>query len=48
VRNRAPSRTTDTSGRYTTSVVQDSYLISVSNYEGRAGAEPFTITIRYP
>jgi hypothetical protein len=42
------NRTTDTSGRYTTSVVQDSYLISVSNYEGRAGAEPFTITIRYP
>lgn len=42
------NRTTDTSGRYTTSVVQDSYLIVVSNYEGRPGAEPFTITIRYP
>ena len=42
------NRTTDTSGRYTTAVVQDSYLISVSNYEGRAGEEPFTITIRYP
>jgi tetratricopeptide (TPR) repeat protein len=42
------NRTTDTSGRYTTAVVQDSYLLSVSNYEGRAGEEPFTITIRYP
>ena len=42
------NRTTDTTGRYTTSVVQDSYLISVSNYEGRGGEEPFTITIRYP
>ena len=42
------NRTTDTSGRYTTAVVQDSYLISVSNYQGRAGEEPFTITIRYP
>ena len=42
------NRTTDTSGRYTTNVVQDTYLISVANYEGRGGAEPFTITIRYP
>jgi hypothetical protein len=42
------TRTTDTSGRYTASVTQKQYLVLVSNYSGRAGAEPFTITLRYP
>ena len=44
------NRTTDTTARYTTTVVQDTYQISVSNYqaEARGGAEPFTITIHYP
>ena len=42
------NRTSDTTGRYTTAVVQDSYLLAVGNYEGRGGAESFTITIRYP
>jgi tetratricopeptide (TPR) repeat protein len=40
------NRTTDTSGRFTSSVVQDTYLIGVDNYDGRT--ESFTITIRYP
>ena len=42
------SRTTDTSARYTASVTQKQYLVLVSNYSGRAGAEPFTLTLRYP
>lgn len=42
------NRTTDTSGRFTTPVTQKEYLVSVSNYSGRGGAEPFTITLRYP
>jgi hypothetical protein len=42
------TRTTDTSGRFTTPVTQKEYLVSVANYSGRGGAEPFTITLRYP
>jgi tetratricopeptide (TPR) repeat protein len=42
------NRTTDTSARYTASVTQRQYLVLVSNYSGRAGAEPFTLTLRYP
>jgi hypothetical protein len=42
------NQTSDTSARYSTPVVQDSYLVHVGNFSGRAGAEPFTITIRYP
>jgi hypothetical protein len=42
------ARTSDTSGRYTASVTQKTYLVLVSNFSSRAGAEPFTITIRYP
>ena len=41
-------RTTDTSARYTSPVTQQQYLVFVSNYSGRAGREPFTLTIRYP
>lgn len=40
------NRTTDTSARFTSSVVQNTYLVGVDNYDGRT--EPFTITIRYP
>ena len=42
------TRTTDTTGRFSTPVRQTGYLVLVSNYSGRAGAEPFTITLRYP
>jgi tetratricopeptide (TPR) repeat protein len=42
------NRTTDTSGRFTAPVTQKEYLVIVSNYSGRAGAEDFAITIRYP
>lgn len=42
------SRTTDTSARYTAPVTQRQYVVFVSNYSGRAGAEPFTLTLRYP
>jgi hypothetical protein len=42
------TRTTDTSGRFTAPVTQKEYLVVVSNYSGRAGSEPFTITLRYP
>ena len=40
------NRTTDTSARFTSSVVQNTYLVGVENYDGRT--ESFTITIRYP
>ena len=30
------------------SVTQTTYLILVSNYTGRAGTEPFTLTVLYP
>jgi hypothetical protein len=42
------NRLTDTSGRYTAPVGQKQYLVLVSNYSGQAGAEPFTLTLRYP
>jgi hypothetical protein len=42
------TRTTDTSARFTAPVTQKEYLVVVSNYSGRGGAEPFTITLRYP
>jgi hypothetical protein len=42
------NRTSDTSGRYTASVTQKAYLVLVSNFSARAGAEPFTIVLRYP
>jgi hypothetical protein len=42
------NRTTDTSARFTAPVTQQQYLVLVSNYSGQAGAEPFTLTIRYP
>jgi len=42
------NQTSDTSARYTTTVVQDSYVVHVANFSGRAGSEPFTITLRYP
>lgn len=44
----AYTQTSDTSARYTTTVVQDSYVVHVANFSGRAGSEPFTITLRYP
>ena len=42
------SRTSDTTGRFTSTVTQREYLVFVSNFSGRAGAETFTITLRYP
>lgn len=42
------NRTADTTARYTTRVTQKSYLVIVSNFSGRPGAEPFNITLRYP
>jgi hypothetical protein len=42
------NRTSDTSARYTGTVTQRTYLVLVSNFSGRAGAEPFTIVLRYP
>jgi hypothetical protein len=42
------NRLTETSGRFTSPVTQTTYLVVVENFSGRAGAEPFTITIRYP
>lgn len=41
-------RTSDTSGRFSSAVTQREYLISVSNFSGRSGSEPFSITLRYP
>jgi tetratricopeptide (TPR) repeat protein len=40
------NRTTDTTARFTGTVVQNTYLVGVDNYDGRT--ESFTITIRYP
>jgi hypothetical protein len=42
------NQTSDTSARYTTNVIQDSYVVHVGNFSGRPGREPFTITLRYP
>ena len=42
------ARTSDTTGRFTSTVTQREYLVFVSNFSGRAGAEAFTITLRYP
>jgi hypothetical protein len=42
------SRTSDTTARFTAPVTQQQYLVLVSNYSGQAGAEPFTLTLRYP
>jgi hypothetical protein len=42
------NRLTDTSGRYSAPVTQKQYLVVVSNFSGQAGAEPFTLTLRYP
>ena len=42
------TRTTDTTGRFTTPVTQKEYLLAVSNFSGRPGIEPFTIILRYP
>lgn len=44
----AYTQTSDLSARYTTTVVQDSYVVHVGNFSGRPGSEPFTITLRYP
>lgn len=44
----AYSRTSDTSGRFTSPVTQREYLIGVQNFSGRSAAEPFTILLRYP
>jgi tetratricopeptide (TPR) repeat protein len=42
------NRTTDTSALLTTPVTQKEYDIIVNNFSDRAGAEPFTLTVRYP
>jgi len=42
------NRTTDTTAALSSSVVQTSYLILVSNFSGRAGTEPFTLQVLYP
>jgi hypothetical protein len=42
------NRTSDTTATLTATVVQTSYLILVSNYAGRSGAESFTLTVLYP
>ena len=42
------NRTTDTSALLTTTVTQKEYDIIVNNFSDRAGAEPFTLTVRYP
>jgi hypothetical protein len=41
-------RTSDTTGTFTTPVQQKEYLVVVSNFSSRAGAESFTLQIRYP
>lgn len=43
-----PTRTSDTSGRYTAAVVQKEYLMSIANYNDIPGAEPYTLMVRYP
>jgi hypothetical protein len=42
------NRTSDTTAALSSSVVQTSYLILVSNFSGRAGTEAFTLTVLYP
>jgi tetratricopeptide (TPR) repeat protein len=42
------NRTTDTSAFLTTPVTQKEYDIIINNFSGRDGAEPFTLTVRYP
>jgi len=42
------NRTSDTSSRLVVNVSAAAYLVSVSNYSGQAGAEPFMITLLYP
>jgi hypothetical protein len=42
------NRTTDTSALLSTPVTQKEYDIIVNNFSDRAGAEPFTLTVRYP
>ena len=42
------NRTSNTTAQYTTSVQQKTYLVLVSNFSSRAGAEPFTIQILHP
>jgi hypothetical protein len=42
------NRTTNTTAQYTAAVQQKTYLIIVSNYSSRAGAEPFTVQILHP
>ena len=42
------NRTSDTTARLSLTTVQTSYLIAISNYTGRAGTEPFTLTVLYP
>jgi hypothetical protein len=43
------NRTSNTTANYTTSVVQaKTYLILVSNFSSRSGAEPFTVQILHP
>lgn len=42
------NRTTNTSALYTTNVQQKTYLIVVSNFSSRAGAEPYMVQILHP
>jgi hypothetical protein len=42
------NRTTDTSALLTTPVTQREYDIIVNNFSERAGAEPFTLIVKYP
>jgi hypothetical protein len=42
------NRTTNTTASYTTNVQQKQYLILVSNFSSRSGAEPFTVQILHP
>jgi hypothetical protein len=42
------NRTTNTTAVYTTNVQQKQYLILVSNFSSRAGAEPFMVQILHP
>jgi len=42
------NRTSDTTARLSATITANTYLILVSNYSGRAGLEPFTLTVLYP
>jgi hypothetical protein len=42
------NRTSDTTAVLSSSVIQTSYLIIVSNFSGRAGTEAFTLQVLYP